>query len=179
MERERERYSPLPLVRRSPDQTPAQYYPRNLSRDQSQGHVSERPSDIERTVPLPSDRNPSQGRSQGRVSSRPSNAKRTETLPSDKPFFTSRSHVEPMAQGSKRLFPIHEPPVSPIQIFCDSGGGKTRDLGSSSCHHPMFQYSNCTGKRKAVCVSFTKCIFGDCRERLIHLIYINRLVSII
>ncbi|KIM78342.1 hypothetical protein PILCRDRAFT_824554 [Piloderma croceum F 1598] len=125
---------------RSIDQSPAQHHPRNPSQGHSQGYAVTRSIDQSPAQHHP--RNPSHGQSQGHAGVHPSNTKRTATSP----------------RGLKRLFPIHEPPISPIQIFCHDDSGNTQ----SSCRHPTFQYSNCSGKKKAVCVGIN--YIGQKRE---------------
>lgn len=115
-------------------------------------------------------RNPSQQRGQDHNRHPPRENTRT-TSPSNKAFFTSTSHVEPVAQRSVRALPPQDPPPSPIQILCDGADSVTRDLRSGTCHHPTFQYSNCSGKKKAVCVSYQMPVFQcyqmiDCLKRL-------------
>jgi hypothetical protein len=63
---------------------------------------------------------------------------------------TSRPHAKPRRPTPKHPSSLfRDPPSSPIQIFCDEVAGNMRGIG---CHHPTFQYSNCTGRKKALCI---------------------------
>jgi hypothetical protein len=112
-----------PIVTRIPDQNPDQYIPRNRSQGHSSGYAPSHPANITRTAP--------------------------PLTP--KPTITSRSLVKADTGARKRPSQFEDPPSSPIQILCDSISGNTRGL--DGCRHPTFQYSNCSGKKKAVCVS--------------------------
>jgi hypothetical protein len=77
---------------------------------------------------------------------------------SRRPFFTSGAHVQPLPipspspseqpQQRGRQPPLRMPPSTPVHFRTASLPGK---LG----HLPVFQYSKCNGRKKALCVSIS------------------------